>query len=486
MLVLGIDVGTQGARAVACDPQGVVRAQAAEPFPAALPGKMPPRWAEQDPETWWLALVACLRRVMTTLYDQGIAREAIQAVSVTSTSGTIIPVDARGQPLRPAMMYNDGRAQAEAKTVQAAGQDQARALGYRFSASFALAKVLWLRHEEPQIFEAAHRFIHAADFIVGRLTGEYGLTDFSNALKTGYDLQHDRWPAFIETELGIPLKQLPDVVRPGTPIAQISPVCAGATGLPADIPVLAGMTDGCASQISTGAIAPGDWSSTLGTTLVIKGVTADLLLDPKGRIYSHRHPDGYWLPGGASNTGGEALAQHFAREKWADLNARALDLAPTDVIMYPLVRQGERFPFAHPNAAGFALNPISDEAITYVAHLEGVGYLERLAYDMLTSLGAQIGDTIYSAGGATRSQAWSQLRADILGRTLARPEITGGARGAAIIAAAGIWYEGLIPAAWAMVRIVEQVSPRPALTAAYEARYQRFCEACVERGYVSA
>jgi xylulokinase len=244
------------------------------------------------------------------------------------------------------------------------------------------------------------------------------------------------------------------------------------------------MTDGCASQISTGATAPGDWNSTLGTTLVIKGVTAELLRDPEGRIYSHRHPDGHWLPGGASNTGGEAITVQFPQEKWADLNARVLDLAPTDVIMYPLVRRGERFPFAHPGAEGFALDPASDEATAYVAHLEGVGYVERLAYDMLASLGAQIGESIYSAGGATRSQPWSQLRADILGRTLVRPEVTGGAMGAAIIAAAGHWYQGLIPATQAMVRIIEQVTPRPAMSAAYETRYQRFREACAARGYI--
>jgi xylulokinase len=256
------------------------------------------------------------------------------------------------------------------------------------------------------------------------------------------------------------------------------------TGLPVGVPVLAGMTDGCTSQISTGAVAPGDWNSTLGTTLVIKGVTEQLLLDPQGRIYSHRHPAGYWLPGGASNTGGEAIALRFPQEKWDEFNAQALNLAPTDTIIYPLVRLGERFPFACAEAEGFVLRQPHDEVTNYVAHLEGVGYVERLAYEVLTRLGGQIGSTIYSAGGATRSRSWGQLRADILGRTLVRPEVTGGAMGAAIIAAAGTWYEGLIPAARAMVRLVEWVEPRLILAAVYEARYQQFKEACAARGYL--
>jgi xylulokinase len=360
----------------------------------------------------------------------------------------------------------------------------AAALGYRFNSSFALAKIVWLREHEPQLFAAARRFIHAADFIAGRLTGEFGLSDSSNALKTGYDLLHETWPAFIETELGIPLARLPAVVRPGTPLARSSPACEAACGLPAGLPVLAGMTDGCTSQISTGAMAVGDWNSTLGTTLVLKGVTESLLLDPEARIYSHRHPDGYWLPGGASNTGGEAIAARFPAGEWGRLNARVLELAPTDVIMYPLARRGERFPFARPGAEGFVLGRAEDEATNYVAHLEGVGYLERLAYEMLTGIGAEVGSTIYSAGGATQARPWSQLRADILARSLVRPEVTGGAMGAAIIAASGAWYGGIIPATRAMVRIVERVEPRPAVVPLYDERYHRFREACAARGYI--
>lgn len=276
MFVLGIDVGTQGARVVACDPQGIVQAQADEPFDLKTTPALPPRWAEQEPERWWAAVAACLGRIVTTLHQQGYQPEAVQALAVTSTSGTILPIDKNGQALRPAMMYNDSRAQAEAEEVQAAGRELAAALGYRFNASYALAKILWLRRHKPQLFETTHRFIHAADFIVGRLTGEYGVTNFSDALKTGYDILHENWPRFIKDDLGIPFHQLPAVVRPGTVIAQTSPVCRQATGLPAGLPVLAGMTDGCASQISTGAVAPGDWNSTLGTTLVIKGVTAQL------------------------------------------------------------------------------------------------------------------------------------------------------------------------------------------------------------------
>ncbi|MBN1217588.1 MAG: hypothetical protein JXM69_01565 [Anaerolineae bacterium] len=171
---------------------------------------------------------------------------------------------------------------------------------------------MWLRQHEPQIFAAAHRFIHAADFVVGRLSSEYSTTDFSNALKTGYDVQHDCWPAFIETELGIPLAQLPAVVRPATPIASTSPECAAATGLPPGVPVLAGTTDGCASQISTGAVCPGDWNSTLGNhpghqrghrTSAARPARTHLQPSPSCRILATRRGQQYWRrsPGPAGN-----------------------------------------------------------------------------------------------------------------------------------------------------------------------------------------
>jgi len=483
MLVLGIDVGTQGARVLASDRVGQVVASVEEPFDSYFTTGLPDRWVEQAPQMWWQAVRAAILHLMQELRRQNTAA-TIETLSITSTSGTVVMVDGSGRPLRPALMYNDGRAQEEALQVQHAGQQLAAALGYRFNPSFALSKILWLRLNEPALFDSAHRFIHAADYVVGCLSGEYGISDFSNALKTGYDLHRNCWPDFIEKDLGIPLAKLPQVVPPSTPITTVSQKVAEETGLPADIPIMTGMTDGCASQISTGAVAPGDWCSTLGTTLVVKGVTRALLLDPQGRIYSHKHQDGYWLPGGASNTGGEALAQRFPREEWEAYNNQALSLSPTDVIVYPLARRGERFPFACPSAEGFVSGDTNNRAVSYAAHLEGVAYLERLAYDMLSDLGAEVGDTIFSAGGATHSRPWTQIRADVLGRILVRPEATGGAMGAAILAAAGTWYDGIIPAARAMVHIVDSVSPRPGLAAAFADRYQRFRLECAHRGYI--
>jgi xylulokinase len=472
MALLGIDVGTQGARVLACDPTGHVLATAEEPFPVTS--------YEQQPEDWWRATTRTLRQVVGKLND------TIAGVSVTSTSGTVCLVDESGGTLGPALMYNHPRSSAEAVEVSAAGRTLEEKLGYRFASSFALPKLLWLKRHQPERFQAARHLLSPTDFIIGRLTGEFGVSDFTNVLKTGYDLIEQRWPQFIERELGIPIQKLPSVVPPATQIGVVSARAGSETGLPKGVPVLAGMTDGCASQVATGAVALNQWNSTLGTTLVLKGVTRELIRDPAGRVYCHRHPDGHWLPGGASNTGGECIARRFDSAKLGALAAEASRLTPTDLLIYPLVKTGERFPFLHPKAEGFTLGKAASEAESYTAHLEGVGYIERLAYEVLKQLGAEPAEEVYAAGGGAKVDAWLQIRADILQKTLLVPANSGGAMGAAILAAGGTIHKGIVPAAQAMVRITKRVEPRSSTKAAYDDRYVRFLDALRQRGYLAA
>ena len=481
---LGIDVGTQGTRAVVCDEQGAIAARAATPFRqhsavTCLPGRR-----EQKPAAWWAATVECLCRVVALLMDGRIPCSAVKALSIASTSGTVCTVDSNGQSLGPAVMYNDARSGAEADEANDVGAELTEKLGYRFSPSFALPKMLWIKRHEPERFHDTHLSLSPTDFLIGRLTGQYGRTDHSNALKSGYDLIDKRWPDFVEAQLGIPRVKLPHVVAPGTCLGAVSDVAARETGLEAGTPVLAGMTDGCAAQVSAGAVRPGQWNSTLGTTLVVKGVTRQLIRDPLGRVYCHLHPQGYWLPGGASNTGGECIARHFNADGLAILNERALKRAPTDLIVYPLVREGERLPFSSAKARGFVLGEAADEATWYAAHLEGVSYVETLGYDVLQDLGAEVGQEIRVAGGGTDSAAWLQLRADVLGKLLLIPAESSAAMGAAVVAAAGAVYGDIVTAARAMIHVVGRVEPRREMRRPYEDRYAQFCAACKQRGYI--
>ncbi|MDH7569577.1 MAG: FGGY-family carbohydrate kinase, partial [Armatimonadota bacterium] len=321
------------------------------------------------------------------------------------------------------------------------------------------------------------------DYVLARLTGEVGLSDSSNALKTGYDLERRCWGAWIERDLGIPLSLLPRVATPGDPVAAVSAEGAAQTGVRAGTTVAAGATDGTAAFFASGAVAPGEWNSTLGTTLVVRGVSRERIHDPLGRIYCHLHPEGAWLPGGASNTGGEWMQQAFPGADWSELDREALALSPTPLTVYPLARVGERLPFVNHRAEGFVEGPEGlAEGAVYAAHLEGTACVERWIFEVMQSLGCPVGERIYVTGGGARSWPWLQIRADMLQRVLVRPEAAESAFGAALLAASHTLYRTLSEATRAMVREARQVEPRPGFGPAYDALYARFREACARRG----
>ncbi len=433
---IGIDLGTQSVRAMAVDERGQVLGAASRALTSHRDG---PRH-EQDPEQWWHELAAATREALA-----GVPASRIAGVAVDATSGTVLLTDGHGDPLTPALMYDDRRATGEVERVNAVGAHVWERLGYqRMQPNWALPKLLWLLRAEGR--HGGVRPAHQNDFVNRRLVGGPVATDLSNALKTGVDLIDERWPYDVLDALGVPAEVLPDVVRPGSVLGVVCGAAAEATGIPEGTPVIAGTTDGCAAQLGAGALRPGSWNSVLGTTLVLKGVTEELIHDPLGVVYSHRAPDGSWLPGGASSTGAGVLARDLPGRDLAALSQEATarygpsggaGVGATSVlpITYPLVSRGERFPFAAPEAEGFTLGEPTDDVERYVAILRGAAFVERLCFDYLDLLGAPVDGEIILTGGATRSAYWNQLRADVLGRPVTLRENAEPALGMALLAA---------------------------------------------------
>ncbi len=465
---IGLDVGTQGARAVLTDVSGNVLASSEEKFPLSDGSR-----GEQSPHTWWQACTRVLEQVL-----QHDAAAGLQAVSVTSTSGTIIPLGKNNEPLHPAIMYSDGR-QAEEGAICKAAALQYNPDGYTaFNTTSGLPKMLWFLRNFPGKTEEIGLFIHAADFIIGKLSGRYDVTDFTNVLKSGYDVRNERWPGYIWEKLPLRREWLQTVVPSGTPVG---PVTADIKGLSKNVTVVAGMTDGCASQIASGAVSPGTWNTTIGTTLVVKGVTRNAVKDPLGRLYNHRHPEGFWMPGGASNTGADWVTRLFG-DNLAALNEAAAKLLPTQHLFYPLMQEGERFPFIAPQARQFE-TPGLGEAERFTAGMEGVAYIERLAYEVIEQLSGEKVKAVYTAGGASNSGAWLTIRANVLNRPVHKMKEVTGATGAAILAASGTHFKSLREAAAAMTQTDITVTPQPALAEVYEKNYHRFVQALKEKGY---
>jgi xylulokinase len=483
-LFLGIDLGTSGVRAMAVAEDGRVAADASVPLASGIVTGAA-GCHEQSPLVWWQAVCQTLALLVKDLRAGGIPPQRLAAVAVDGTSGTLVALDGSGNPLRPALMYNDSRATAEADLLNVVAADFCRKLGYRFQASFALAKILWLQAHEPDVFRSAAWFVHQADYVQGRLTGVPGVSDYSNALKTGYDLLEECWPAWIDAR-GPLSQRLPRVVAVGGRVGEISTAVADEIGLPRGLAVVAGATDGTAAFVASGVHRPGDYNTTLGTTLVFKGASRQICSHPDGLIYCHKLPDGLWLPGAASNTGGEWIAHDFADADLQALDAAAAVRLPTECLAYPLARTGERFPFRSATAQGFWLPEPDERSARYAAGLQGVALLERLCYDVLDGATGGRGGEVYSTGGGSRSDVWMQCRADVTGRVIHRPQCGESAFGAAVLAAAGGLGSGVSAAIRRMVRLERSFTPNTKQKAGYDRLFDRFCDELRSRRWIGS
>jgi len=482
-LFVGLDVGTQGARVVACNCRGDIIASASQAFDLRSEAPLMPGWNEQDPLMWWRSARSCLARLVESLKKESGRHEQIVSLSVDSTSGTILLLDRSGNPIGKALMYSDSRSTVESDRANDAGSEFLAKMGYRFQPGFALPKMMWLAEHRAEDFERAAYIAHPSDYLLACLGCDLGVTDTSNVLKSSYDLIDDGWPEFIERDLGIPSEKLPRVVKSGKIIGEVDADAAAATALPVGTKLVAGATDGTAAFLSSGATEEGDWNSTLGTTLVMRGISRKLVRDPKGRLYCHSHPDGCWLPGAASSVGGECLAKLFKSDELAELDRGVSKSIPNDLLVYPLVRKGERFPFVDPDATGFVIGTPSSDADKYASHLEGVALVERWAMEVFKELGAPTHGQIYASGGAIRSDVWLQLRADVLGRRFNVSSNAESAVGAAILAAAPIAYSSISEAVSNMVRIDRSFEPRSDYAEYFQEKSERLQEACHKRGY---
>ncbi|MEV6110199.1 FGGY family carbohydrate kinase [Streptomyces sp. NPDC051940] len=469
---LGIDLGTQGVRAVVAAADGRLLGTGSCPLTGSRDGDR----HEQDPASWWPA-------VRTAIRATGADLTRVAALAVDATSGTIALTDRHGRPATPALMYDDGRAGAQADRVNDVGEEQWIRAGYRrMQRSWALPKLRWLLDAHPRAAADGWRLAHQNDVVNRAFTGHDVPADTSNALKTGADAASVAWPRDVLAALDIPYAMLPGLVLPGTVIGTVCARAAEETGLAEGTAVVAGMTDGCAAQLASGATAVGSWNSVLGTTLVLKGVSKDLVHDPNGVVYSHRSPAGHWLPGGASSVGAGLVAREFADADLAELTAEAAPLLPTTLLRYPLVSPGERFPFVAPAARAFASRRAAGRAEDFAALLQGAAYAERLCFDYVDHLGAPTAGAVVLTGGATRNPLWNQLRADVLGRPVTIPRHAQPALGMAVLAATT--HDTLDHAAAALVRADRTLDPRSSVTAAHLEGYLRLVDQLTARGWL--
>jgi sugar (pentulose or hexulose) kinase len=284
-----------------------------------------------------------------------------------------------------------------------------------------------------------HCIIHQADWINGCLGATNWQTDENNALKTGYDPVSRSWPDWLR-DFGLSPGLLPEVVPVGTPIGHVSAQAAIALGIPEGITISAGTTDGCATFLASGATEPGEASTALGSTIVLKLLSDRPIFAPELGIYSHRIGD-TWLAGGASNCGGKTLLQFFTAEQLAALEPSLNPAKLTGTDYYPLPSIGERFPMADAKLAPrLTPRPASDAEFLQGIY-EAFARVEQTGFAKLAALGGPTLRSVRHAGGGSRSAAWMTLRATALGVTLTPSWSEEAAAGAARLAWRSLGHE---------------------------------------------
>ncbi len=486
--VMGIDVGTTGTRAVIVRPDGHVVGAATgdhQPMRMAKPG-----WAEQDPEDWWQATLLAVRRALDQASLKG---SEIAAVGFSGQMHGVVLLDKALAVLRPSLIWCDQRSQAQCDWItEKVGAD--RLIQYASNPAltgFSAPKLLWVRDNEPQIFERAAHFLLPKDFVRCRLTGEFA-SDVSDASGTLlFDVTRRRWSNELLAELGVDASILPRVYESPEITGQITRETAVLTGLSAGTPVVAGAGDQAASAVGNGIVLPGLTSATLGTSGVIFTYTEAPKLDPRGRIHTFCHAvPGKWHVMGVTQGAGLSLRwfrDHFgASETWL---AQHTDVDPYELIIQQAEKippgsagllwlpylMGERTPHLDAQARGmwFGLTASHTRAHAIRSILEGVAFSLRDSLEIFRELEIPV-EQIRLSGGGSRSFLWRQIQADIYGKevvTLRTSE--GSALGAALLAGVGAkTYTSVEESAREAIQVREQLAPRPDYVAAYDRYYQ--------------
>jgi sugar (pentulose or hexulose) kinase len=408
-LFLGLDFGTSGARASLIDRAGLEHFQTGVSFRDN---------AWQEWREWREALHELIDAIPADL------RKRIAALAFCGTSGTSLLCDEHGEPLLPAILYNDNRAIDQANRIP--GESIAA------SATSSLAKLMWLQ-EQPGTQDACY-FLHQADWLALQLHGLPGLSDYHNSLKLGYDVEKLAYPSWMQASDYATL--LPRVREPGNDYGTIAPHAASFFDLPENCLIRAGTTDSIAAFFASGASAPGQAVTSLGSTLVLKLLSRTRVESPEHGVYSHRCGN-MWLAGGASNCGGNVLERIFGRERLQSLSAQLNPEQPTGLDYYPLPAPGERFPINDPTLQPRLEPRPTDDALYLQGLLESLARIETQGYRLLKTLGATPLREVMTAGGGASNTAWTRIREQMLGVPVSAAPNTEAAYGAARLAMLG-------------------------------------------------
>lgn len=465
--VLGIDVSTTATKAVLLDETGTVRGIGVAEYGFEVPH---PLWSEQAPSLWWDGAMAAIRSVIGST---GVDAAKVAAVGLAGQMHGLVLLDAAGEVLRPAILWNDQRTADACDEIRAAlgPQRLIEITGNDALTGFTAPKLVWVRDNEPAIWDRIAHVLLPKDFVRLRLTGEYAMDKADGSGTILFDLAARDWSPAVLRALRIESSWMPPTFEGPHVTGLVSAAGAAATGLRAGTPVVAGGGDQAANAVGVGVVRPGSMALSLGTSGVVFAPTDRAIHEPLGIVHAFCHalPETWHMMSVMLSAAGslrwfrDTLAPG---EDFGELVASAASVpAGSDGLLFLPYLTGERSPHPDPFARGafVGLTLAHDRRHLTRAVIEGVAFGLRDGLDLMTAAGMPAPAQIRASGGGTASPLWRQILADVLDCEIATVSTSeGAAYGAGVLAAVGAgWYPTVPDATDALVTATPIAAPGP-------------------------
>ena len=485
--LIGIDIGTTGTKTILVDEKGNQLASALEEYPLYTPH---PKWAEQEPEDWWKATVNTIREVIE---KAEINNADIRGIGLSGQMHGLVIMDKKHQVLRPSILWCDVRTSNQCRYIRETVGTKilTQSTCNPVLEGFTAPKIIWVRDQEPEIYEQTTNILLPKDYVRFRLTGEISMEVSDAAGTLLFDVAERQWSQAVLDKLDLNSDLLPPTYESIDVCGEITPSVAKITGLLAGTPVVGGGADNACSAVGNGIVKEGRVSASLGTSGVVLAHSDQVRVDPDLRLHSFCHsvPNKCYIMGVMLSAGGayrwfrDTIAQRELVEAKAngtdayDLLGAQAETAPVGsegLIFLPYLT-GERTPHADANAKAnfFGLTLRHQRSHLIRSVMEGVTYGMRDSLELIRGLGTTV-DQIYATGGGSRSTLWRQMQADIYQAEIVTINIEEGpAFGAAILAGVGTGvYTSVESATDQIVKITSQTDPISDHVEIYEQYYR--------------
>lgn len=487
--IIAHDLGTTGNKATLYDREGkLVGAE----FFAYDTEFAHTNWAEQNPEDWWTAVCQSTQKLLQSTH---VSKDDIACITFSGQMMGAVPLDKNARPLRNAIIWADQRALKQEAWIgeRVSFEDMYKITGHRLSSSYSLQKILWIRDNQPDIFNATYKFVHAKDSIVARLTGNF-VTDPSDASSMNiYDLNTGEWSGKILDAVDLSADKLPEIRQSIDVVGEVLPQVADEVGVNAGTPVVIGGGDGACAAAGAGVISEGSAYNYVGSSSWIALSTPNPIFDPDYRTFTFGHViPNMVMPTGTMQAAGASY--QWTRDQLATLEketAQQLGISPYEMInlqienipagaeglFYLPYLLGERSPRWNPHARGgfIGLTIRHSRAHMYRAVLEGITFNLRVILDAFRNQGTDI-DAMRVIGGGASGRIWNQIMADMYGMPVHRLAILEEATsmGAALVGGVGVGLYPDFEMIHTMNEIAETVTPNLQAQATYDSMYPIF------------